>query len=407
LATASPPTRRRVLQPIQEFLATETAGGFALLVGTVIALVWVNGPFGDTYHDVWRHVASVDLGSVGVTLSLEEWVNDALMVVFFFVVGLEVKRELVTGELRDPRSAALPVIAALGGMVVPALIYTATARQAAPDGWGIPVATDIAFVVGALALLGRRAPSGLRIFLLTLAVADDIGGIVIIAIFYTSDLAVGWLLTAIGALVVVALMRRFGVASIVAYVPAGVVAWYAMLESGVHATVAGVALGLLTPATAVRGREVLVSLEHRLAPWSSYVIVPVFAVANAGIEISGPALRDAFGSRITWGVLLGLLVGKTVGISAAAILATRLRLGRLPAGVSERHLVGAAMLGGIGFTVAIFIANLSFPGSAVHLENAKIGVFAGSLASGIVGSLWLVAMSRRPNVTPEMQVEPG
>jgi len=395
--------RRVVVTPVQRFMEIEAAGGLVLVAAAVVAIAWANGPFGDSYHDLWTRIVTFDVGPIHISEPLEGWVNDALMTIFFFVVGLEIKREAVTGELRDPRTAALPIFAALGGMIVPAGIYFAlNGGGAGSDGWGIPVATDIAFAVGILTLLGRRVPTGLKIFLLTLAVADDIGGIVIIAIFYTADLSVGWLLTAFAALGAVGLMRRIGIPSILAYVPVGAVAWYAMLESGVHATIAGVILGLITPAHPVKGRDVLHTLEDRLAPWSSFLIVPIFALANAGVELGGGVLGDALSSPVTWGVTAGLLVGKTVGITIATLAAARIGIGRLPVGVGSRHVVGVGILGGVGFTVALFIAALSFP--AVHghvnvlLEEAKIGVFVGSLASGLLGAAWLLWVAPRPVV---------
>ncbi len=387
---------KKLIRPVQEFLRAEISGGAFLLAAAVAALLLANLPTGGLYHDILHHELKIAIGGFEIVEPVEAWVNDALMTIFFFVVGLEIKRELVTGELRDPKTAALPVIAAAGGMLVPALLFTVVnIGEPTLRGWGVPVATDIAFAVGVLALLGKRVPSGLKIFLLTLAIADDIGGILIIALFYTEAISGPWLGAAVAGMAVVVMMQKAGVRTILPYVVVGIVIWYAAFESGIHATIAGVALGLVTPAGDFRGRDVLQTLEHRLLPWSSFVIVPIFALANAGIEISGESLGDAFAAPVTWGIILGLVVGKTVGITAATLLGQRLGVGRLPASVRPAHIVGIGALGGIGFTVALFVARLSFTESAVFLEHAKMGILVASLASAILGSLWLVAVGRR------------
>lgn len=391
----------RVGSTIVHFMRLEAASGVVLLAGAVIALVWAN-VHGDSYHDVWDHHFEFGLVLFGERFSIDEsltyLVNDALMVVFFFVVGMEIKRELVVGELRDPRRAAVPIIAAAGGMIAPAAFFAAlNAGGDGIDGWGIPVATDIAFVVGLLALFGRRLPAGLRVFLLTLAIVDDIGGIAIIAVFYTDDLSLPWLGGAIGLVALVIAAQRFGVRHIWIYAVIGIVLWYATFESGVHATIAGVVLGLLTPARPFRGRDVMHGLEHALLPYTSFVIVPLFALANAGVEVTPGALGDAFGGRVAWGVMLGLVAGKFVGISVTTLAGLRLGAGRLPAGVNAGHVLGAALLAGIGFTVSLFIAELSYDYASPLLDQAKIGVLTGSLIAGALGAAFLYAVSR---VTP-------
>ncbi|MEX0801513.1 MAG: Na+/H+ antiporter NhaA [Dehalococcoidia bacterium] len=379
---------------IQEFLQLEASGGIVIFVTAIVAMIWANA-FGDVYHDFWSEELRVGIAPFEVKEPLEGWVNDALMVVFFFVVSLEIKRELVHGELSDRRAAALPVLGAAGGMVLPAAIYFAlNAGTEGDKGWGIPVATDIAFTLAVLALIGRRIPSGLRIFLLSLAIADDIGGILIIAAFYTADLDPGWLLAAGGLVAVILVLQRLGVGSYLVYVVVGVTLWFATHESGVHATIAGVALGLLTPAHPFGGRDVLEQLEDWVAPWAAFVVMPVFALANAGIEITAGALEDAFTERLAWGVVLGLVVGKTVGISIATFTGLRLGVGRLPEGVNASQVVGAAALAGIGFTVSLFIATLSFSSDPGLLEDAKLGVFAGSLVSGALGATILMTLGR-------------
>jgi Na+:H+ antiporter, NhaA family len=389
-------TVRRVVDPVKDFLHTEAAGGLFLLAATVVALGWANSPFAAGYEGLWGRELTIGAGPLAVTEDLKHWVNDGLMALFFFVVGLEIKRELVVGELRDPRRASLPVLAALGGVVVPAGIFLLlnVGGQGA-RGWGIPMATDIAFAIGVLAVLGSRVPAGAKVFLLTLAIVDDILAITVIAVFYTSQLAVGWLAVAAGGMALVFVLRRLGVRAISAYVPLGVLVWLATLESGVHATIAGVALGLATPARPVQGRPVLEQLQHRLHPLSSYLVIPLFALANAGVPLGADALERAAGSPVAWGVALGLLAGKVLGVAGASLAAVRLRLGSLPDDLTMRHVLGLAALAGIGFTVSLFIAELAYPGSDL-IDLAKVGILAGSLASGLAG-VALLANGRLPS----------
>jgi Na+:H+ antiporter, NhaA family len=424
---------RTFVQPFQRFLETEAAGGVVLIVAAVAAIIWANGPFGDSYETFWQTALRVDLGGLLQLdhLDLRAWVNDALMALFFFVAGLEIKREIVHGDLRDPKAAALPAIAAVGGMLVPALIY-ATFNHSGDGsaGWGIPMATDIAFAVGVLSLLGDRVPNGAKIFLLTLAIADDIGAIVVIAIFYTDDLSFGWLAAAAGGLVMVALLRNLDIRSLAPYIALGAWVWLALLESGVHATLAGVALALLTPAWSFydprrfkrearrlvdrvdapfaddvltddeldhtesaladlsrlinETRSPLERLETRIAPWTAFVVVPVFALANAGVPLSARALSDAVTDPVTAGVALGLVVGKPIGIALATAAATRLGIGALPPGTGRRHILGLGITAGIGFTVALFVTSLSFDGPALT-DAAKVGIFGASIIAGLAG----------------------
>jgi NhaA family Na+:H+ antiporter len=373
---------------VREFLATEAASGVALLLATVLALLWANSPWQGGYERLWTSVLSLSAGHLHLSEDLRHWVNDGLMAVFFFVVGVEIKRELVVGELRDRRAATLPVLAALGGMAGPAVLYlVANAGGPGSHGWGVPMATDIAFAVGVVAVLGARVPSSLKLFLLTLAIADDIGAIVVIAVFYADGIdAVALGVAALAFLAVVA-MRRVGLASPWAYVVPAVVAWVAMFESGVHATIAGVVLGLLTPAT---GGDVSPAerLEHLLHPVPSWAIIPIFALANAGIEIRSGMLGGDGAARVAVGVGVGLVVGKTVGISLVSWLTVRLGLGVLPAGATWRQLVGVAALGGIGFTVALFVSGLAFDEPALG-DAAKLGILVGSALAAVVGSVLL------------------
>ena len=383
---------RRLIRPLREFLRTEAGGGALLVAATVVALLWANSPWSASYTDFWHTELTVGSGEWAIREDLQHWVNDAVMVLFFFLVGLEIKREVAVGELRSVRAATLPALGALGGMVVPALLYLSLAGGGeAGHGWGIPMATDIAFAVGVLALLGPRVPGGLKVFLLTLAIIDDIGAIAVIAVFYSSGVAAGWLAAAVAALLAVLVVRRVGLSNPLAYLPVGAVAWYCTYRAGVHPTIAGVALGVMTPASPVRHRHVLEDLEHRLHPWSSYVVIPVFALANAGVDLGDGALGDALSSRVAWAVALGLLVGKCVGVSTFSLAGLRARVGVLPRGVRPAHVPGAGALGGIGFTVALFIAALAFDDPALQAE-AKIGILAGSVVSAVVGAAVLAAL---------------
>ena len=424
-------------RPVREFLRISSAGSILLLIAAAAALIWVNSPWGDSYHEFWSTPVTLGWGEHALTESLHHWVNDGLMVIFFFVVGLEIKYELVHGDLRDPRAAALPMIAALGGMVVPAGIFFAlNLGGEGAHGWGIPMATDIAFAMGVLGLLGRRIPSPARLFLLTLAVVDDIGAILVIAVFYTADLEISWLLLAILGLAVVLGMQRVRIWNRIPYVVVGVGIWFALLQSGVHATLAGVALGLLTPATpllnvdvarryaglAVRDNELdpdevarlrfLLEesvppnelLQSRLNPFSSYVVLPLFALANAGVALSAESIQAAVTSSVTLGIVLGLVVGKPLGIALFTWLAVRFGVGRLPGGTTWPMLVGLGGVGGIGFTVSLFISELSYPGFADLTDAAKIGIIVGSMLAAAVGVVMLLLATRKaPEVTEELE----
>lgn len=409
---------RTVAQPIQRFLAVEASGGLLLVAAAVVALVWANSPWSGSYDALWSTELTLDLGGRVLSEDLRHWVNDGLMTLFFFVIGVEIKHELAAGELRTLRQAAIPVAGAVGGMVAPAVIYAVlNAGGDGGAGWGIPMATDVAFAVGVLALLGSRAPAALKVLLLGLAIVDDIGAIVVIAVFYADGLEWRWLAAAIIGLGVVAVLNARKVRFLPVYVGLGAAIWLATFESGVHATIAGVALGLLTPSrpllddvdadriaghlstdTDVTAAEVRatsfelresVAVTERLAdqlhPWTSYLIVPVFALANAGVELSGEALGDAATSAVTLGVALGLVIGKVLGVTGAIALAVRLGVGRLPEGVTMRHVLGMAGLAGIGFTVSIFVAELAFTDHGLA-DQAKIGVLAASLLAALLGA---------------------
>jgi len=378
----------KALPPFRDdFIDVEALGGIAVFVAAIAALVWANVATG-SYATFWNHHLDLSVGPFDLDLSRAHWITDGLMTVFFFVVGLEIKREVVRGELRDPRTASLPVIAAIGGMAVPALLYFAVnAGGPTAKGWAIPMATDIAFAVGVLAILGPRVPRNLKLFLLTLAIVDDIGAIVVIAVFYSEGIGFGWLAASLGAIVVVLVMQRLRVASPWAYVLPAVALWLFVDQSGVHATIAGVILGLLTPARPFGGKQVIEGLEHRIHPWSSFVVVPLFALANAGVVVDAESVRRAAGSSVALGIVLGLVIGKPVGITAATWIGTKARVGRLPEGLGWRHVVGLGAVAGIGFTVALFVDDLSFVGPT--FDDAVMGILAGSLLSGIIGAVIL------------------
>jgi NhaA family Na+:H+ antiporter len=383
------------VDPLTEFLHEEAIGGLVLLLATVAALVWANSPAREAYDALWASELKIGLGDIAITEDLRHWVNDALMVLFFFVVGLEIKREMTTGELSDRKAAQLPIIAALGGTVLPAIVFVAVLGGAeGASGWAIPMATDIAFAVGVIALFGDRIPSGVKVFLLAVAVVDDIIAITVIAAVYTDDLAVGWLVAALAGVLLVVGLRRARVHRVVFYAMVGVAVWVAVHESGVHATIAGVVLGLLTPARPIEGRELLPELEHRLHPVTSLLIVPLFALANAGVALGGDTISDAASSKLTWGIVAGLVVGKLAGIGGGAVAARRAGAGEFPEGMRPGHSWGVAALGGIGFTVSLFIAQLAFESPTLQ-EQAKVGIFAGSLVSGLLGLSLLAALGRR------------
>lgn len=416
---------RVVGRPLKRFLDVQAAGGVVLLIATAIALIWANSPWSESYFDLWHTKIDFKIGDIKIFgKDLGHFVNDGLMALFFFVVGLEIKRELVTGQLREFRNALLPAIAALGGMVVPALVFVAfNLGGDGIDGWGIPMATDIAFAVGIVSLLGPRIGSPLKIFLLTLAIVDDIGAIAVIALFYTDNLSYSWLLTAVGLLLVIWVLRVLRVWYIPIYILVGGLVWWATFKSGVHATIAGVVLGMMTPAKPLQSSEearsiaewlrdkeevflvdvrwaafnisesvsVAQRLETALHPITSYIIVPIFALANAGVIINSDVLSRAAGSRVTLGIIAGLVVGKTVGITLFTWIAAKAKVAPLPRGMNLGNLIGLAMVAGIGFTVALFIAGLAYTADGMEsiVAEAKIGILVASALAAILGLIIL------------------
>jgi NhaA family Na+:H+ antiporter len=428
----NPPRVEQITVPFQEFVKAETFSGILLIVFMLVALIWANSPWSASYEALWQTQVNVSIGSFKIDKPLLLWINDGLMAVFFFVVGLEIKRELQVGELASLRQALFPIAAAIGGMFFPAAVYLMiNAGQIGESGWGIPMATDIAFALGILALLGKRAPLSLKIFLTAVAIVDDIGAVMVIALFYTEKIVWGSLGLAALIFVFLLILNRMGVRKPLPYALLGIVLWVAFLKSGVHATVAGVLLAMTIPASTVIDRRgflertrqyldrfeeegikdgnsfttkkqrallqgiedctqaveaPLQRLEHTLHPWVAYLIMPVFALANAGVDLRTDIIA-AFVNPITLGIILGLVVGKQIGITLMAWLVTRIGLSKKINGVTWKQIYGASLLAGIGFTMSLFIGNLAFS-DPVILANAKVGILAASIISAGLG--WIV-----------------
>jgi NhaA family Na+:H+ antiporter len=429
----------RILRPFQRFAQRETSSGLVLLGCAVIALAWANSPWGASYEHLWEQQITIGHERWGLTMSLHHWINDGLMAIFFFVVGLEIKRELLIGELSTRQTAALPITAALGGMIAPALIYAAfNAGTEGGRGWGIPMATDIAFSLGVLALLGPRVPTVLKVFLAAFAIADDLGAVIVIAVFYTADLSMPNLFAA--GVIFAALLgaNRLGVRSAIVYALVGIVLWLAVLASGVHATIAGVILAITIPArtridesqfvarveqsledfraadepgTSVltnpghqdaihqleeaceAAQAPLFKLEDKLHTVVAFVIMPLFALSNAGVRVAGGSL-GVLASPIVLGIVLGLVFGKPIGITLFSWLSARARIAALPSDVGWGSLHGVSWLGGIGFTMSLFVADLAFAGTP-HLEEAKVGILVASTIAGVSGWTILNRIFRR------------
>jgi NhaA family Na+:H+ antiporter len=365
------------------FFKGEERSGVLLMIAAAAAVAWANLA-GDSYLWFWQLPITVGVTPAALSKPLLLWINDGLMAVFFFLVGLEIKREILGGELGSVQKAMLPVVAAVGGMVVPAGIYSLlNARGPGAAGWGIPMATDIAFALGALALLGSRVAPSLRIFLTAVAIADDLGAVVVIAAFYTRDLVWAALLVAAAVLGILIVVNRLGVARLAPYLVLGAVLWVAVLKSGIHPTIAGVVLAFTIPSRAALAER----LEHALEPWVAFGIMPVFALANAGVRFSSDLGRGLL-DPVALGIVLGLFLGKQIGVAASCWMVVRLGLASLPSQASWGQLHGVALLCGIGFTMSLFIATLAF-GASPQLEAAKIGVLGGSLLSGVIGYLVL------------------
>ena len=382
---------------LHSFLRDETISGKLIVVAALLSLVIVNSPLLSAYDSLWHTKLSIGLGDISIAMDLRHWVTEALMAFFFLVVGLEIKRELVRGELSNIKAAALPIGAALGGMVVPALIYFAfNPSGELSRGWGIPIATDIAFAVGILSLLGPRIPLTLKIFLLTLAIADDIGAIIVIALFYAEIIHTGFLFASIILFLAMWLWRKQFDARLWLLLFAGLTLWVTTHLSGIHASVVGAALGLLAPMTS-RGVIPPISekLERAFLPFSTFVVLPVFVFANAGFVFSWDALTDPASASLRWGIVLGLVVGKVAGITLSAWLLVKLGIATLPASISWRQISGVGLLAGIGFTVSIFITELAFADNRALVDAAKVSILIASVLSASLGAAVLMLKSRR------------
>ena len=428
------------------FMRSEALGGILLIIATAIALIWANSPLGETYAHLWHTHISIGIGEFTLDKTLHHWINDGLMALFFFVVGLEIKREILVGELSTVRKASLPITAAAGGMIVPALIYVAfNVGQDSISGWGIPMATDIAFAIGVMALLGKRAPLSLKVFLTALAIVDDIGAVLVIALFYSSDISVFYLLVGLLTFVVMLGGNRMGIRHVGFYIILGIVGlWLPFLLSGVHATIAGVLGAFAIPTstridryqfrdnlralvgkfpefqgetyrtltekqlhllgdvkhTITQVEPPLQKLEHGLNPWVMYGVMPLFALANAGVVFTSEAMGSLFQHPISLGVLTGLLVGKVVGITTFSWLGEKLGLAELPKGTSWGQILGAGFLAGIGFTMSLFITALAFKDAAMQ-DLAKMGILFASLAAGLAGFFMIKAYGPKPVKNPE------
>ena len=393
------------LQPVRSlftrFFQLEAASGLLLIAAAVLALIINNSPLSYLYGGLLDVPVAVQVGALNIAKPLLLWINDGLMALFFLLIGLEVKREVVDGHLSKPSQVILPATAAVGGMVVPALIYWFINRDnpAAVAGWAIPTATDIAFALGVLALLGKRVPVSLKLFLMTLAIIDDLGAIIVIALFYSGTLSSVSLLLAAACLLVLVAMNRLGVIKLGPYMIVGLILWVCVLKSGVHATLAGVALAFCIP---LRTRNAesspLLALEHALHPWVAYAILPIFAFANAGVSLAGMTV-DSFTHPVPMGITVGLLLGKTVGVFGLTWVAVKLRLAALPAGAGWGQILGVAILCGIGFTMSLFVGSLAFaPGSSEYAGMDRMGILTGSFFAAVIGYAVTAMASRKTSV---------
>lgn len=410
MQTRTPPSLGNLLQPLHDFLRVEAAGGLVLMAATVLALIVANSPLAVYYTALLDLPLAISIGTFGMTKPLLLWINDGLMAVFFFLVGMELKREVLEGHLSSLRQASLPAFAATGGMLVPAAFYAAFnwTDSVAMKGWAIPTATDIAFALAVLSLLGKRVPPALKAFLLSVAIFDDLGAIVVIALFYTADLSSLSLAVAAGLILALAGLNRVGVMRPAVYFLIGIPLWVAVLKSGVHATLAGVVLAMFIPLRAPDKSQSqtpespLRHLEHTLHPWVAFGILPVFALANAGVSIVELSISDTF-HPVPLGIVTGLFLGKQIGVLALCWIATRVRIASLPEGVGWWQLHGTALLCGIGFTMSLFISSLAFEqGNTAYLGLERLGILIGSLVSGLLGYI-VLRVNSATGPTPHKQ----
>lgn len=380
---SSPKPLRRVFAPVRALFVGDASAGILLILVAAAAMLAANSSLSSEYKELFY--GELPWTPVSKLKDLHYWINDGLMAVFFFVVGLEVKREVISGSLSDPAARRLPMIAALAGMLAPAAVYVAVSGGGQyTSGWAIPAATDIAFAMGVLGLLGNRVPASLRLFLLTVAIVDDIGAVLVIAVFYTPSIYIEWIAASAAVLAVMAVMNRMKVSVFWPFIIAAVVLWYCVLNSGVHATIAGVVAALTIPLRRRDGNSMLEKLEHGLAPWSAYMIVPIFGFANAGVSLKGMG-ADALLAPLPLAIAAGLVVGKQVGIFSIVVIADKIGFAARPANASWAEIWGVSILCGIGFTMSLFIGGLAFPGNEAFIESAKIGILTGSAISAVLG----------------------
>lgn len=381
------------VKTLREFIQLESSGGAVLLIAAILALIIDNSPLSSYYEALFRLPLVIQIGALKISKPLLLWINDGFMAIFFLLVGLEIKREMIEGELNTFSKSILPAIAAIGGMLVPALIYIGFnwSDKMALRGWAIPTATDIAFSLGILAVLGRRVAPSLKIFLTALAIFDDIGAIVIIAIFYTQHISIILLLIATGLLVLLFIFNRLNITHFAPYFLVGIILWICVLKSGVHATLAGIALALAIPMRDVKNHEIspLRDLEHKLHPWVAFAILPLFAFANAGVSFKGITMKELFGS-IPIGIALGLFVGKQIGIWGASMIGIKAGFAKMPKGASGMGIYGVGLVAGVGFTMSLFIGGLAFGAAgSTYSAQVRLGVIIGSFTSGLLGYLIL------------------
>jgi Na+:H+ antiporter, NhaA family len=422
-----------ILNPIQSFFKIEASGGIILLLFTVIALVWANSPWGQIYHDLWENKLSIGVGNFEISKSILHWVNDGLMAIFFFVVGLEIKRELLAGELSSIKKASLPIAAAIGGMIVPAVIYIViNTNPATETGWGIPMATDIAFSLGILSLLGKRVPLALKVFLIAFAIVDDLGAVLIIAFFYSGEIEWNYLFVAFGLILLLVIMNRLHIRTMHLYMVVGWIIWFLFVKANMHPTIAGVLIAFTIPVKRslklntfynsinnnldqfcaakqseskikLTGQQMVAldnmneeilrvqspaqRLEHSLHGFVTYIVMPLFALINAGVVLKGAKISDIF-SEVSGVIELSLVFGKVIGVFLFSYIAVKLGIASLPERVKWKHILSLGFLGGMGFTMSLFISNLAFESEAL-LNPAKIGILTGSLIAGVAGYLML------------------
>ena len=383
--------------PFKWFFKLEAASGLVLLVSAVIALLISNSSYSLIYFDTLKSYFFIGVNNFGIKLSLLHWINDALMAIFFFFVTLEIKREFLQGELSNSRQALLPIIAAIGGMIVPAIfyIYTNYGNSLTLNGWAIPTATDIAFSLGVLSLLGSRVPISLKVFLTALAIIDDLGAIIIIAFFYTSDLNVNYLLYLFLTFIGLIILNKFNAKNFLPYLFLGLILWFFTHESGIHATISGVLLAITIPHKKTdKDFSLLSKIEHQISPYVAFGIMPLFAFANAGVSLDGINLNSLL-SPVPLGILLGLFLGKQIGVFLFALISIKLRIAQMPNNSNWVNLYAVGILTGIGFTMSLFVGNLAFVDNMQYMNGVKIGVLAGSLLSTLFGYLLLLATTRK------------